>query len=399
MLRFLSQLCFSFLNTSLELQIMKYIVQLSRAFVGILFILSGLVKLNDPMGFAFKLDEYFGVDVLNLPFLQPLALGLALFIVIFEVVLGVALLLGYQKKIVLWLLFSMIVFFTFLTFYSAYFNKVTDCGCFGDAVPLTPWQSFGKDIILLILIAVLLAGQRFITSFLPRRAEVGVVVGSIILCSFMGYWVLNHLPLKDFRVYAEGKSIVEGMKHAEELGLEGPVYENIYVMKKGDETLEITSTQYMDEKWWEKPEWVMQEDQSKSIKIKDGYEPPVHDFAIGTEDGDITELVLAAENYLLVVSYKLTKADVDGFKKIANVTWELEDSGIPILALTSTSGPDVEAFRHEIQAPFDFGTMDETTLKTIIRSNPGLVWLKKGVVFKKWHYNDVPSAEELKALR
>ena len=143
----------------------------------------------------------------------------------------------------------------------------------------------------------------------------------------------------------------------------------------------------------------MQEDESKSIKIKDGYEPPVHDFAIGTEEGDITEIVLAADDYLLVISYKLTKADVAGFKKIADVAWELEESGLPMLALTSTSGPEVDAFRHEIQAPFEFGTMDETTLKTIVRSNPGLVWLKKGVVFKKWHYNDVPSAEALKALK
>jgi len=330
---------------------------------------------------------------------MPLALAFALFVVIFEVVLGVALLLGYQKKIVLWLLFAMIVFFSFLTFYSAYFNKVTDCGCFGDAVALTPWQSFGKDMVLLAFILILLKGQAYITSFLPRKAEIGIVVTSIILCSFMGYWVLNHLPLKDFRVYAEGKSIVEGMMPAEELGLEGPVYENIYVMKNGAEVIEITSTQYMDEKWWEKPEWVMQEDESKSIKIKDGYEPPVHDFAIGTEEGDITEIVLAADDYLLVISYKLTKADVAGFKKIADVAWELEESGLPMLALTSTSGPEVDAFRHEIQAPFEFGTMDETTLKTIVRSNPGLVWLKKGVVFKKWHYNDVPSAEALKALK
>jgi len=378
---------------------MKITVAFSRIFVGVLFIISGLIKLNDPVGFAFKLEEYFSPEVLNLSFLMPLALAFALFVVIFEVVLGVALLLGYQKKIVLWLLFAMIVFFSFLTFYSAYFNKVTDCGCFGDAVALTPWQSFGKDMVLLAFILILLKGQAYITSFLPRKAEIGIVVTSIILCSFMGYWVLNHLPLKDFRVYAEGKSIVEGMMPAEELGLEGPVYENIYVMKNGAEVIEITSTQYMDEKWWEKPEWVMQEDESKSIKIKDGYEPPVHDFAIGTEEGDITEIVLAADDYLLVISYKLTKADVAGFKKIADVAWELEESGLPMLALTSTSGPEVDAFRHEIQAPFEFGTMDETTLKTIVRSNPGLVWLKKGVVFKKWHYNDVPSAEALKALK
>ncbi len=378
---------------------MKLLVTFSRIFVGVLFIFSGLIKLNDPVGFSFKLEEYFSPEVLNISFLLPFALAFAVFVVILEVILGVALLLGFQKKVTLWSLFGLIVFFTFLTFYSAYFNKVTDCGCFGDAIALTPWQSFTKDIVLLIFILILLWGQSFITSFLPRKAEIATVLIATFLCAFMGYWVLNHLPLKDFRAYAEGKSIVDGMKPAEELGLVGPVYENIYVMKKGDEVLEITSTQYMEEKWWEKPEWVMQEDLSKSVKIKDGYEPPVHDFAIGTDEGDITELVLAADNYLLVVSYKLGKANVDGFKKIADLAWELEESGIPMLALTSNSGPEVDAFRHEIQAPFEFATMDETTLKTIIRSNPGVVWLKKGVVFKQWHYNDVPSAEALKALK
>lgn len=378
---------------------MKYIVSFSRIFVGVLFIISGLIKLNDPLGFSFKLEEYFAPDVLNLPFLAPLALAFALFVVIFEVMLGLALLLGYQKKLTVWLLFAMIVFFSFLTFYSAYFNKVTDCGCFGDAIAMRPWQSFGKDMVFLAFIIPLMIGQKYINPIASAKKLGAYLMVGLLMCSFLGAWVLNHLPIIDFRVYAEGKSIVDGMKHAEELGLEGPVYEVIYVMQKGDEKIEITSTQYMDEKWWEKTEWVMLEEESKSIKVKDGYEPPVHDFAIGTEMGDITELVLGEPDYLLAISYKLDKADESGFKKISNLGWELEESGIPILALTSTSGPEVEKFKHSIQAPFEFGTMDETTLKTIIRSNPGLVWLKNGVVYKKWHHNDIPSAAEILALK
>ncbi len=131
---------------------MKHLVGFSRVFVGILFIISGFIKLNDPVGFSFKLEEYFSQGVLDLPFLMPYALAISIFVVIFEVVLGVFLLIGYRKKFTIWSLLLMILFFTFLTFYSAYFNKVTDCGCFGDAIKLTPWESFTKDVVLLVLI-------------------------------------------------------------------------------------------------------------------------------------------------------------------------------------------------------------------------------------------------------
>src|SRR5690606_35509059 len=134
---------------------MKILVGISRFIVGILFIVSGLVKLNDPVGFSFKLKDYFAPEVLDLEFLVPYALLIAIILVITEVLLGIALLLGYFKKFTLWALMLMIVFFTFLTFYSAYFNKVTDCGSFGDAIPLTPSESVTKDVILLFLILIL----------------------------------------------------------------------------------------------------------------------------------------------------------------------------------------------------------------------------------------------------
>ena len=239
---------------------MNFITQVCRILVGGLFIFSGLIKLNDPMGFSFKLDEYFGPDVLNLPFLQPIALGLAVFIVILEVLLGVALLLGHWKKLTAWLLLLMILFFTFLTFYSAYFNKVTDCGCFGDAIPLTPWESFGKDVILTVLIVIIFTNLKYIRPVLSAGGRSAVMVLALIGCSFMGYYVLNHLPIKDFRAYAEGKSIVEGMKSAEELGLEPTKYGTVYYMKNkenGDEK-KITSEQYMAEEWWKKKEWEIQ---------------------------------------------------------------------------------------------------------------------------------------------
>ena len=142
---------------------MKIIVSIMRVFVGLLFIISGLIKLNDPLGFSFKLDEYFSPAVFNLDFLSVFSLPLAVFLVILEVLLGVALLIGIWRRFVVFNLLGLITFFTFLTFYSAYYNKVTDCGCFGDAIKLTPWESFTKDVILLVAILILYWGLNILT--------------------------------------------------------------------------------------------------------------------------------------------------------------------------------------------------------------------------------------------
>ncbi|MGB3591876.1 MAG: BT_3928 family protein, partial [Nonlabens sp.] len=190
---------------------MRYIVGFCRWFVGILFIFSGLVKLNDPLGFSYKLDEYFSEAVLGLEFLQPIALPLAIFLVIFEVLLGIALLLGYQKKLTIWSLLLMIVFFTFLTFYSAYFNKVTDCGCFGDAIPLTPWESFTKDVILLVMILVLFFNMQYWKPAFAKAKSSIIIAVATILCMGLAYYVLMHLPILDFRAYRVGTDIEKAM--------------------------------------------------------------------------------------------------------------------------------------------------------------------------------------------
>ncbi|WP_311196051.1 DoxX family protein [Antarcticibacterium sp. 1MA-6-2] len=148
---------------------MKVVVGIARILVGILFIISGFIKLNDPLGFSYKLQEYFSAQVLNLEFLIPFSLVLAIVLVIFELVLGIMLLIGYLPKFTVWSLLLMIIFFTFLTFYSAYFEKVKDCGCFGDAIPLTPWESFYKDLVLLVLILILFFYRKLITPVLAPK--------------------------------------------------------------------------------------------------------------------------------------------------------------------------------------------------------------------------------------
>ncbi|MFM9826102.1 BT_3928 family protein, partial [Flavobacterium sp.] len=190
----------------------NFITQFSRLFVGILFIISGLIKLNDPLGFSYKLAEYFGEPVFNLPFLVPFSLAIALFLVILEVVLGVMLLLGYHSKNTVFSLLFLVVFFSFLTFYSAYFDVVKDCGCFGDALHLTPWQSFTKDIVLLFFIVILFLNQKLVKPLFSKSIMSFLALMSFVLCGFMGYWVLNHLPIIDFRPYKIGTNIQKGME-------------------------------------------------------------------------------------------------------------------------------------------------------------------------------------------
>lgn len=377
---------------------MKIAVWISRILVGVLFIFSGLIKLNDPLGFSYKLEDYFAPDVLNLMFFEPFALAIALVVVIFEVLLGVALLIGFKPKATILLLILMIVFFTFLTFYSAYFEKVTDCGCFGDAIPLTPWESFTKDVILTLLILALAIGRKHVQPLVNHpRVLGGVVFLSLLGSVYFGYHVLNHLPVKDFRPYAIGKSITEGMKTADELGLEGPEYQTVFTMRHRTtgEQVEITNVTYSAEKWWKKSDYELLSDLTKFKKVSDGYEPPIHDFIVNFEGNDITWDVLQKPYVFLVISSKLNKASIAGFEKASAFANDAQKAGFEVLGLTSASGKEAEDFRHRVQAAYPFAEMDQTTLKTIIRSNPGIVLLHKGVVVNKWHHNDLPTFSQV----
>jgi uncharacterized membrane protein YphA (DoxX/SURF4 family) len=378
---------------------MKLITQISRILVGGLFIFSGLIKLNDPVGFAFKLNDYFAEDVLNLPFFNPFTLELALVIVVAEVLLGVALLIGFKRKITVWLLLLMIVFFTFLTFYSAYFNKVTDCGCFGDAIPLTPWQSFGKDVILLVLILVLFTNQKFLKPVMGGLGQWLTLAISLAGCIVLANQVLNHLPLKDFRPYAEGNSIIEGRKSAEELGKEPTQYGTIYILKNKNtgEEQKVTSKAYVDEKWWEKKEWEILSDRTETVVLKKGYEPPIHDFILTLDDVEITEQVLAEPFVFLAIMYKIEKAEPAAFSSLSTFAQEAEKAQMPFIGASASLSQVVEATKTKHNFNFPVAVADETALKTIIRANPGVVLLKEGKVVKKWHYNDLPSFSQVKA--
>jgi uncharacterized membrane protein YphA (DoxX/SURF4 family) len=256
----------------------NFLVQFSRIFVGLLFIISGLIKLNDPVGFSYKLAEYFGETVLNFPFFIPYALAIAVAIVVFETVLGFMLLIGFKPKFTVWSLLLMIVFFTFLTFYSAYFNKVTDCGCFGDALKLTPWQSFTKDVVLLIFIVILFLNVKKIRPLFNGNFRNALVSLSVILCLYMGYYVLNHLPLKDFRAYKIGTNIPKAMEIPE--GAPKSQIEMVFIYKVNGLEKNFTDKELMNI-----PEGATFVDRIDKV-ISEGYKPPVHDFSMEKDGSD-----------------------------------------------------------------------------------------------------------------
>lgn len=358
---------------------MRYLVGFSRIFVGVLFIISGLIKLNDPVGFSFKLEEYFSPAVLDLPLFEPYALAISIVVVMLEVILGIMLLIGFRPKLTVWSLFGMIIFFTFLTFYSAYFNKVTDCGCFGDAIKLTPWESFTKDVILLVLILVLIFGLRYLKPLWPKKVNRVVMGASVLGCALFCNYVLGHLPAKDFRPYKIGSNISEGMSIPDDAPK--PIQEFAWKFNvDGNEEVHVTNGAYPDVKG----EFIGVETEV----IQEGYEPPIHDFTIERDGGDFTEALLKEPKLVMVIAYDLAKSELGAFEQVKIVTDEALRNGYSVIGMSS-SGPDASsALAEEFGLNFKFYFTDMTTLKTIVRSNPAILVLKEGTILQKKHYND-----------
>ncbi|MDR2123144.1 MAG: DoxX family protein [Flavobacteriaceae bacterium] len=364
---------------------MKHQTHFLRIVVGVLFIISGIVKTIDPIGFSYKLEEYFGAGVFNIPFLQGLALPLSILFVILEVMLGMFLLLGVWKKFTLSSLLSLIVFFTFLTFYSAYFNKVTDCGCFGDALKLPPWVSFCKDVVLLIMILILVFGSRHIEPlFVPKVSWVALGI-TFVLCCWIAYRGIAHLPLIDFRPYAVEKDLREGMS-------DGTPQEDliIYTMRnlKTHEEKKLSSEEYISTNIWKDTlNWKIEETHTEIIRK--AVLPSVHDFTVDCGDKDRTEDVLNEDKIAVITIPFAKKLSIIERMKLRKITSELAGNNLKFVVLANDP---------EILSPIPSCSTDQTTLKTINRSNPGLMILKKGVVVAKYHANDFPTVQEIEEL-
>ena len=359
---------------------MKILVPISRIFVGILFIISGFIKLNDPLGFSYKLQEYFSAEVLNLPFLEPYALVISVLVVVFEVVLGVFLLIGYKPKFTVWSLLMMIVFFTFLTFYSAYFDKVKDCGCFGDALKLTPWESFTKDIVLLVFVLILFFGKAYITPVFKSLPTTVLALLSFIASLAFGYHVLMHLPSIDFRAYKIGDNLLTNMSTPE--NAPKAVQEFTWVFDvNGEQQTVVTNGSY--------PEVNGNYVSVETKVVKEGYQPSILDFSIESETEDLTSNFLAKEKLIMVVSYSLETAETKGLEALKLFSKEAKSKGYTVIGLSASGGDAKDAVKSSYGLDFEFYLCDEKALKTVVRSNPGVLILSRGTVEQKAHWNDI----------
>jgi uncharacterized membrane protein YphA (DoxX/SURF4 family) len=364
----------------------KVIDQFSRFFVGGLFIFSGLIKLNDPVGTQIKLEEYFEVfsqDIASFfHVFIPYALEIGLFLVVLEVVLGFALLFNYKMNNTTWILLLLMIFFTALTFYSAYFNKVTDCGCFGDAIKLTPWQSFWKDIVLMVFVLHLFWYRK---KYLPvfYTNEGNIVMGSVTIVAItLGIYAIRHLPFIDFRAYKIGNNIPQQMQPQEQAIIE-------YVFEK--EGAKIKSQKYL-----------MPADGYTYVESKvlnaDKTLPKITDYNVLDADGqDVTQQTFEGSKLLIIIG-NVEKASTSNLNAIRELINGVEQTTTKVMILTSSSSQDIDAFRHQHQLAAPFYFVDATVLKTIVRANPGITLWHNGVVKGMWHHNDTPTAEEILKL-
>lgn len=365
----------------------KIVDQISRYLVGCLFIFSGLIKLNDPVGTKIKMEEYFEVFTEDFGsffhYFIPYALEIGFIMIVLEIVLGVAVLIYYRMNLTTKVVLAIMVFFTFLTFYSAYFNKVTDCGCFGDAIKLTPWESFWKDIFLMVFVLHLFWYRKTYTPLLRTREGHAVVGAATAISIFLGVYAIRHLPFIDFRPYKVGNNVPAQMIPPEQ-----PKFEYVFTDKKNGG--EVTSEQYLLDTTLYKYKSVRQTNEDRT-KAK------ITDYAVSSVDGeDVTQETFTGTK-LIIVIVNVQEVSEDNLSEISRLTNEL-DGKVEVMALTSSSSDDFENFRHEYQLAFPYYFADATVLKTIVRSNPGLTLWKDGTVLAMWHHNDTPEASEVLEL-
>ena len=364
-------------------------VNLCRMAMAIVFILSGYVKAIDPLGTQYKIEDY--LEALNLAGTLPdwLTLSASVGLSALEFVIGVMLLFAIARHIATRVAVVFMSVMTLVTVWLFVAEPISDCGCFGDAIHLTNGETLAKNIILLTMSILLAWKPRHMVRFLSDGNSTIVFDYSIIFVVATSAYSLYLLPQFDFRPYRTGTNIKTGMTIPEEA--EQPQFETTFIMKKDGITKEFSLENYPDSTW----EFV----DSKTVKTKDGYVPPIHDFFIQTLQGDdITDEVLDRKGYtFLLISPHLEQADDSNFGQIDQIYEYAEEFGYPFYCLTASGQKAIERWQDMTGAEYQFCNTDATTLKTIIRSNPGLLLLKDGTVIQKWSHNALPSTDGMNA--
>ncbi|MBN1822083.1 MAG: DoxX family protein, partial [Prolixibacteraceae bacterium] len=344
----------------------------------------------DPLGSTYKFIDYF--TAFGTGWANGLSFTLAILLALFEFAIGVALLLNYRVNLFSWFALIFMAFFQVLTLYIALEDPVSDCGCFGDAIILTNWETFYKNIVLLLFAVLVFIYRKKYQNRFNLNFQNGYFVVILLVFGFLQFHSYNHLPLIDFRPYKIGANIIDGMAMPDDAPAD--VYRSDFVYRN----LKTGRTKKFNEKnypWQDTLNWEFVEIQS--VLVKAGYHPPIHDFTIENRYGEnVAEYYLYDQNYtLMLVSYNLEKASKKRQDKINMLAQTAIDRGWNFICLTSSTGTDIEKFNEEYQPPYEFFFCDEITLKTIIRSNPGLLLLQEGTILSKWHWRDLPEFEEV----
>ncbi len=362
-----------------------------RILVGAVFIFSAFVKGIDPLGSEYKFVDYF--VAFGMPKLEFLAFPLSFFLSVAEFIIGVALLWGIRMRFFSWAVLVFMAGFTVLTFILALFNPVSDCGCFGDAIIMTNWETFLKNLVIMALVIFIFLNKEKYTIYYKETTEWGIAGTFTVLFFIFCWYNYKHLPVMDYRPYHIGSYLPEKMTRPEDAP--EAEYETIfyYQNKNSGKVKKFNEENYP---WEDTANWEFVKYENK--QISEGYIPPVHDFNITSPKGtDIQDKILADENYsFLLVSYDLAGGAAEGYKKSKDIIELCSQSSIySFYGITSSSRDEINKVKEKHQLDATFYTADEITLKTIIRSNPGLVLLKNGTVIGKWHYNDIPTTQHM----
>jgi uncharacterized membrane protein YphA (DoxX/SURF4 family) len=366
-----------------------------RILVGLLFIFSGLIKMNDPLGFSYKLEEYF--DVFHIGFLSNLALALAIILCTLEIVLGFALLIGVRAVTIAWGLLLLIIFFGFLTFYSAYFKVVQTCGCFGDAIPLTPWQSFSKDMVLLALVLVIFVNKKSIQPLFSKSRGDYTLMGSVVVALGFGFYTYSFMPVIDFLPYKVGANIPEEMITPP--GAQPDEYQITYHLKnkKNGDTRVMTDKDYVKSGVWKDSNWEVVGTPEREL-VKKGFTPKIQDLSIKDAQGnDYTkELLSNPFSNVIIVAYDLNHTNVNALGRLNALAVNLlQNFNTRTILLTSNSAKDAEAFAKANHLVMEIYYADGVPLKTMVRANPGIFLMKNGTIINKWHYHGIPNYDNL----
>lgn len=375
----------------------KYIYKLLAVWVNVcrfvlaaVFIFSGFIKANDPFGTVYKIRDYMEVWGLSQSFSDSVPFLLAICMGVLEFTLGFYLLFGIRRKLASALLLLLMAFMTPLTLWLAVANPISDCGCFGDALVLTNWETFWKNVVLLIAaISVFRWRKKFLYKLVTDKVDWLMALYGVLFIIFFTIYSIRELPVFDFRPYHIGADIREGMEIPE--GKNPTVYETTFIYRKDGVEKEFTIDNFPSDTTW------LFVDSRTRVKEK-GYEPPIHDFSImSVEDGsDLTDEILDDDNYtFILVSPQLSKADDSAMDLINEIYDYSLEYGYRFLCVTASPDEDIARWQDRTGAEYPFALMDEITLKTMIRSNPGLMLLKKGVVLNKWSVNDIPDEYQL----